>query len=74
MLPAADDGDAVVAPLVPVAVVLLVADDPDADEDELDAFVRTKLASAEVAPVVPLVPVAPEVALLPRWMHPVTVI
>ena len=64
------DGVVAAPPAVPVAVlpvaVLPVAVLPDADapdEPELDAFVRMNLASLELGVVLPVVPVAPEVAL-----------
>jgi hypothetical protein len=76
VLPLADalGGVAAVAPavpavvpvaVVPVAVVPVVAppDEDAPDEPDIDALVRMKPASDELAaPVVPVVPVAPEVA------------
>ena len=85
VLPLAAALDGVVAPavpavvpvaVVPVAVVPVVAPPEEyaPDEPDIDAFVRMKPASDELAaPVVPVVPVAPEVALA-RWRQPVTVI
>ena len=72
MLPVDEEADGVVAlpPAVPVAVlpvaVLPVDVLPDAeapDEPELEAFVRMNFASLELELVLPVVPVAPEVAL-----------
>src|ERR1043165_2305678 len=66
----------VVALVVPVAVVPAVAPDDEyaPDEPDIDALVRMNPASDELgAPVVPVVPVAPEVALA-RSTQPVTVI
>jgi hypothetical protein len=56
----------VVAPPVvvaPVAVVEVLPDEDAPDEPELDALVRMNFASLELELVLPLVPVAPEVAL-----------
>jgi hypothetical protein len=63
VLPVDAEADGVVAapPAVPVVVapaaVLLL------DEPELDALVRMNFASLELGVVLPVVPVAPEVAL-----------
>lgn len=76
MLPLAAALDGVVAPAVPVAVVpaVLPAEEDAPDEPDIDALVRMKPASDELAaPVVPVVPVAPEAAPT-RWRQPVTVI
>jgi len=55
---------AVAPPVVPPAAVL---DEGEPDEDDIDALVRMKLDSDELGVlVVPLVPVAPDVALDPR--------
>jgi hypothetical protein len=61
----------VIDPEVPVALVV----DDDVVDDELEALVSRNADSLElVAPVVPLVPVAPGIALDPRSTQPVTVI
>jgi hypothetical protein len=71
-VPAVPAGFVAVVPAVVPAVVLVPAEEPD--DPDVDAFVRMKLASVELAePVVPEVPVAPDVAEEPRWTHPVTV-
>ena len=74
--PAVPVGLVAVDPVAVLPAVLPVAGDEYAPDDpDSCALVRTKLESVELAEaVVPLVPVAPAVAVDdPRWMHPVTV-
>jgi hypothetical protein len=81
VLPAEDaalDGLVEEVPAVPAGFVAdvpaVVLELPEPDDPDIDALVRMKLASVELAdPVVPEVPVAPDVAEEPRWTHPVTV-